>query len=362
MRFWVSMLAWLTGIVMFSNGLSAHAGERMMMYLSIGGEDRIALWNVDPQTGLASEIGSVKTSGAPGALALNPAENRLYAAVRSTGEVVTYELNESTGGLKELGRTPVLANPVYIATDRTGKFLLTAYYGEAKAAVYAINEEGVVVPDAVCTVDSTKHPHSINVDLDNQNVYIPNTGADLIQQFKFNADSGELTPLEPAEVMTSEKSGGRHFTFAPSNQFVYFVNEHNCHVDVFQRDKSTGALTQIQAISTLPEGYMEKSYCADIHITPDGKYLYASNRGHDSLAMYAVDQSTGKLSSLGQIPTETWPREFGLDPAGKFVYSAGQNSHKLAAYRIEPETGKLTQFATYPVGQSPSWVLVKTLD
>ncbi|QDU79505.1 6-phosphogluconolactonase [Polystyrenella longa] len=340
----------------------ASEANREMMYLSIGGENRIALWNVDPETGLASEVGSVNTGGAPGALTFNPKQDRLYAAVRSTGEVVTYEVNGSNGGLKELGRTPVLANPVYIATDRNGKFLLTAYYGEAKAAVYRIDEEGVVVADAVSTVESTRHPHSIDVDLANQNVYIPNTGADLIQQFRFNSDSGELTPLEPENVKTAEKSGGRHFVFAPSNKHVYFVNEHNCHVDVFERDQTTGALTQIQTISTLPEGYTEKSFCADIEITLDGKYIYASNRGHDSLAMYSVDQATGKLTSLGQIPTEAWPREFGLDPQGKFVYSAGQNSHKLAAYRIDPETGILAPFATYPVGQSPAWVLIKNLD
>ncbi|MAT16374.1 MAG: 6-phosphogluconolactonase [Planctomyces sp.] len=360
MRSLLVTLVCLTGLMMTGNRVSAENAERLMMYLSIGGENRIALWNVDPMTGLASEVGSVNTGGAPGALALNPDENRLYAAVRSTGDVVTYELNESTGGLKELGRTPVLANPVYVATDRTGKFLLTAYYGEAKAAVYAINEQGVVQPDPVCVVDSTKHPHSISTDLDNQNVYIPNTGADLIQQFQFNAETGELTPLEPADVKTSEVSGARHFTFHPSNKFVYFVNEHNCRVDVFSRDEA-GALTEIQSISTLPEGYTEKSFCADIHITPDGKYLYASNRGHDSLAMYSVNSETGKLTSLGQVPTEAWPREFGLDPQGKFVYSAGQNSHKLAAYEINRETGELQQFATYPVGQSPAWVLIRTL-
>ncbi|MEZ6049668.1 MAG: lactonase family protein [Planctomycetaceae bacterium] len=349
------------GLTMCSESLPASEAERMMMYLSIGGEDRIALWSVDPQTGVANEVGSVDTGGGAGALALNNDETRLYAAVRTNNEVVAYQVNESTGGLTELGRTPVLANPVYVATDKTGRFLLTAYYGEAKAAVYAIGEDGVLKPEPVCVVDSTRHPHSIRVDLDNQNVYIPNTGADLIQQFKFNVESGELTPLEPADVKTAEKSGARHFTFDPTNSFVYFVNEHDCHVDVFQRDKSTGALTQIQSISTLPEGYTEKSYCADIEITPDGKYIYASNRGHDSLAMYSIDSSTGKLTSLGQVSTEAWPREFGLDPTGSFVYSAGQNSHKLAAYRIDPATGVLTQFATWPVGQSPAWVLVKTL-
>lgn len=346
------------GVSSSKNDLAAGEVARQMTYLSISGENRIALWAADPQTGLLTEVGSVGTGGSVGALALHPNGNRLYAAVRSTGAVASFDLNPSTGGLTKISETPVINNPVYIAVDGSGRYLLTAYYGQAKAAVYRLNDNGEVVAGPVSTVESTRHPHSILSDLSNHSVYIPNTGADLIQQFSFDTENGALTPLDPPEIKTETKSGARHFTFHPSNKFVYFCNEHNSHVSVFAREENSGKLTQLQTISTLPEGGHEGNTNADIHITPDGKYVYASNRGHDSIAAFAVDQSTGKLTSLGQFETESIPREFGLDPAGKYLYSAGQKSGKLAAYKIDPATGKLDRIATYPVGKSPAWVLV----
>jgi 6-phosphogluconolactonase len=132
-------------------------------------------------------------------------------------------------------------------------------------------------------------------------------------------------------------------------------------VTAFRLDEKAGTLTALETLPTLPPGFKGKNTCADIEVTPDGKYLYASNRGHDSLAGYAIDMASGKLTALGQTPTEKTPREFAIDPSGKYAYAAGQDSGKLASYRIDPGTGKLEALDVYPVGKGPAWVLIVRL-
>ncbi|MCH8829465.1 MAG: beta-propeller fold lactonase family protein, partial [Planctomycetes bacterium] len=187
-------------------------------------------------------------------------------------------------------------------------------------------------------------------------VYVPNPGADQILQFRLDGESGKLMPLKPAVVKTEPGTGPRHFFIHPKKPFAYCCNEKGSSVTGFSFDPQTGRLKAFQTLTTLPRGFTANNSNADIEITPDGKFLYASNRGHDSLAMYRIDQQTGRLTALGQVPTEKTPREFNIDPTGRFVYSAGQGSGKMVAYRIQP-SGKLKALKTYTVGRGPAWVL-----
>jgi 6-phosphogluconolactonase len=192
-------------------------------------------------------------------------------------------------------------------------------------------------------------------------VFVPHTGPNAIFQFRFDEQTGTLTANDPPKVTTPENTGPRHLAFHPSLNVVYFDNEQGSSVTAFRLDKSKGTLEPFQTLPTLPEGFSESNSCADLEITPDGRFLYASNRGHDSLAGFAIDPETGKMTSLGQFPTEKTPRSFNIAPDGKFVYAAGQGSGKLAAYRLDGENGKLTRFATYEVGNGPAWVQVVSL-
>jgi 6-phosphogluconolactonase len=155
--------------------------------------------------------------------------------------------------------------------------------------------------------------------------------------------------------------GPRHFCFHPQLPAVYFVNEQGGSVTAYRLDADTGTLTPFQTISTLPDGFDGQNACAEIRITPSGRFLYASNRGHDSIACFAVAEGTGELSSLGQQPTEKTPRPFTLDPEGRFLLAAGQGSGRLATYRIDAGTGKLVPLETHALGQNPMWVLVLRL-
>ena len=166
---------------------------------------------------------------------------------------------------------------------------------------------------------------------------------DQIQVFRPNLKSGKLVANDPAVVTIHPGGGPRHFAFHPKKRFAYAINELDCTVTVFAFEPKTGALTELQTITTLPRPYQSSDSCADIHLSQEGRYLYGSNRGHDSIAIFAVDSTTGKLSVVGHESTQgKTPRNFALDPTGSFLYAANQNSDSIVAFRIDKKTGKLT--------------------
>ena len=341
-------------------GAQALAAERTMVYISAGGDNRVVLWELDPQSGALEPRGQLDLEGAPGAMTNDPTRQVLYVGVRSKNSVAALAINPQDGQLKPLGMTPVADNPVYLATDKQGRHLLTAYYGAAKAAIYPIKSDGTIGSEATSLVMTDKNPHSIQADPSNRFVFVPNTGADKVLQFKFDAAEGTITPNSPPELSTGTGTGPRHFWFHPSRDYVYFVNEKGSSVTACRLDKQSGTLAALQTIPTLPGDFTGNNTCAHIETTPDGKYLYASNRGHDSLAVFSIDAETGKLTSLGQQPTEKTPRAFAIDPSGKFLIAAGQGSNQLAAYRVGQD-GRLQPLAVYPGGKSPAWVQIVPL-
>lgn len=338
---------------------AASTSGSQFVFVSVGGEKRIAIYELNSETGELTSKGSVKVDGAVGSLAISPSKQYLYASLRSTRSVASFRLDAKTGSLKHIANTPVVNNATYITTDKTGKYLLSAYYGAGKAAIHPITN-GKVGAEPTQVLTTGKNPHSILLDPDNMFGYVPCTGADEILQYRWSADKGTLTPLDTPKVTTKKGAGPRHFRFDPrsDSNLVYVVNEKNSSVTTYRQNRKTGQLTAQQRIPTLPDDFDKGNTCADIELTPDGKYVYASNRGHDSLACYSIAPKTGKLTALGQVPTESIPREFSLDVTGRFVFSAGQRSGKMISYRVDPKTGLLRPLKTYNVGKSPSWVLI----
>ncbi len=188
-----------------------------------------------------------------------------------------------------------------------------------------------------------------------------NPGPNVIMQFRFDADTGRLTANSPFRVEPAERLGPRHYCFHPTLDLVYFSNEQGCSVTGYRLDPASGTLSAAQTISTLPDGYTARNTCSQIHLTPSGRFLYVGNRGHNSIAGFAVDTATGRLTAIGRVSTEAVPSAFGLDPAGRFVFAAGTASGRLASYRINQETGALTPLTTYAVGQRPGAVLAARL-
>ena len=332
----------------------------MYMYITVSEEDRIARYEVDVGTGALTHIGDVGTAARPAPLAVNPARDRLYAACRDEIVLSSYAIG-GDGALTHIGDAAVDNDPCYLATDRAGRFLLSAYYQGGRCAVHAIGDDGAAILPPVEWLATAKGAHSMQTDASNRFAFVPHisggTGPNAIFQFRFDAETGRITPNSPARVEMDGELGPRHFCFHPNKDILYFSDEQGCSVTGYNFDAENGTLSAFQTISTLPEGFTERNSCSQIQIAPSGEFLYAPNRGHNSIACFSVDAESGALTAIGHAPSEAVPRAFSIDPSGRYLYAAGLDTGRLAAYRIEGD-GTLTRFATYEVGAGPMWVLI----
>jgi 6-phosphogluconolactonase len=331
------------------------------VYVSVAAEKRIAVYRLDPATGKLTHRGDCKVEdGEPGALAVDPGRRFLLAAVRSTGKLASFRIDPATGRLTHLNTVPAGPDPAHISTDRSGRYLLTAYYVAAKVTAHAIGKDGRLSEKPLQTIPTADKAHAIVPDPSGRFVFVPHTGPDVIFQFTFDEKTGRLTANAPAKFTTPRGTGPRHLVFHPSRPVAYVANEQGSSVTAYALDPKAGTLRPLQTVPTLPKGFKGTNACAEIRIHPSGKFLYVSNRGHDSIAAFALADG-GKASGIGQEPTEKTPRSFDLDPSGKYLFAAGESSGKLAAYGIDPDSGRLKRRETYKVGKTPWWVLAVDL-
>jgi 6-phosphogluconolactonase len=249
-----------------------------------------------------------------------------------------------------------------MATDRSGRYLLSAYYLAGKAAVHAIDGDGYVIDPPMEWRDTGRGAHCFQTDPSNRFAFVPHIadegGRNAIFQFRFDATTGRLSPNGPAQVEQDPGVGPRHFCFHPSKDILYFSNEQECSVSAYGFDPSTGSLSHLQTVSALPAVWSGANACSQIQISPYGRFLYAPVRGHDSIATFEVDAGSGRLNLTGHTLTERMPRAFTLDPDGRFLLSAGEKSGRLAVFRIDGDSGKLDRIGVHMVGRTPLWVTV----
>jgi 6-phosphogluconolactonase len=338
--------------------LAAAAVEaETFVYVSVAAEKRIACYRLDGDTGkLTHQSDCPVADGEPGALTVDPAKHFLFAAIRSTGKLASFRLDAATGRLTHVNSVPAGPDPAHILTDRTGRFLLAAYYVDAKVTVHEVGKDGRLADKPLQSIATADKAHAIVPDPSNRFVFVPHTGPDAIFQFAFDAKTGRLSAGEPAKLTTPKGTGPRHLVFHPSRPIAYVANEQGGSVTAYALDEKAGTLRGLQTVSTLPPDFKGTNACAEIRTHPSGKFLYVSNRGHDSIAAFALD-GEGKLSAVGQEPTEKTPRSFDLDPSGKYLFAAGESSGKLAAYAVDGKSGRLTKQEVHEVGKTPWWVL-----
>jgi 6-phosphogluconolactonase len=331
-----------------------------VVYVSVAAEKRIAVYQMDRATGKLTHRGDTRLDGEPGALAVDPGRWFLFAALRAEGKLASFRIDRATGMLTHLSTVPAGPDPAHLSTDAAGRYLLAAYYVDAKVTVHRIGKDGALGEKPLQSLPTADKAHAIVLDPSGRFVFVPHTGPDTIFQFAFDAKAGRLSANEPSKLATPKGTGPRHLVFHPSRPVAYVANEQGGSVTAYALDARAGTLRPLQTVSTLPKGFQGTNACAEIRIHPSGKFLYVSNRGHDSIACFALDEQ-GRMSATGQVPTEKTPRSFDLDPAGGYLFAAGESSGKLAGYRIEPMTGKLTRLTTYEVGKMPWWVMVMEL-
>ena len=334
------------------------------VYVSLQAENRILRFTMDPDSGQLTGRHEIEIAGGPAPLAIDPGRRFLYVGRRDERLMSSFEIDRRSGDLSLTGTVPLEGEPCYVATDRSGKFLLSAYYQAGKAAVHPLDSDGALGDAAVQWIDTATGAHSFQTDPSNRFAFVPHiagNGPNAIFQFRFDDRTGEARPNEPPRVSPERQDGPRHFCFHPHKDILYSSNEQGSSVTAYAFAPASGTLTAMQTVSTLPEDYDGRSTCAQIQVTPSGTFLYAPNRGHDSVACFAIDDATGRLTPTGRVATEAVPRAFSLDPTGSFLFVAGRDSGRLGAYRVDGSTGALTPLETYPLGQVPMWVLITTL-
>jgi 6-phosphogluconolactonase len=293
-------------------------------------------------------------------LAVDPGRQFLFASLRSTGKLAAFRIDPDTGKLTHLNTVAAGPDPAHLATDATGKFLFAAYYVDGKVTVHAIGADGRLSDKPVQSTPTADKAHAIAPDPSNRFVFVPHTGANAIFQFTFDATMGRLTANKPTKVETPKNTGPRHLVFHPSKPIAYVANEQGSSVTAYDMDTKAGTLSPRRTQSSLPKEWLGVNACAEIKVHPSGRFLYVSNRGHDSIAGFGLDEE-GKMTTIGQTPTEKTPRSFDIDPSGQFLDAAGESSGKLATYQIDAKSGALRLVETIEVGKTPWWVLaVKT--
>ena len=308
-------------------------------------------WRFSSATGKLTEIGAVGETANPSFLAIHPNGKYLYTANETKeGMVTALAIDRNSGQLKVINSSSSKGSgPCYVSVDSTGKNVLVANYGGGSVAVLPIDPKDGKVEAASAHVEhqgksvdpkrQTKaFAHCIKPSPDNRFALVADLGIDQLLVYRFDANAGTLNLLEAGKLKPG--AGPRHFAFHPNKRMVYVINELNSTVTSFAWDN--GNLYERQTISTLPEGFTATNYPAEIVVHPSGKWLYGSNRGHDSIAVFAIDKD-GKLTAAGHTPTQGQsPRNFALDPSGKWLFAANQRSNNIVLFKVDGSSGKLT--------------------
>jgi 6-phosphogluconolactonase len=346
----------------------AQSKTETVVYVSNAGSKDIYALAMNRTTGELSLIektpvpGTDKPSPASLPMALGPNKRFIYAQLRSPPyPVSTFSIDTTNGRLTHIDAVPLVDQMAYINVDKAGKFLLGASYVGAKVVSYPIDALYAVEEKPTQVIDTKPKAHCIFIDAGNKNVYVPVLGGDEVLQFKFDAAKGTLTPNDPPAIATKQGAGPRHFTIHPNGRWGYLITETTATIGTYAIDKDKGTLTEVAYVDTGDWNKKDSAFASDIHVTPDGKFVYGAVRTTSTLHGFKIDREKGTLTAIGKWPTEKTPRGFAIDPRGKFLLSAGFDSAGLTVHGIDPASGELKAVHQYPMGTQPNWIEIVDL-
>lgn len=333
---------------------AVHADQ--YVYCSIAGQQAIVHCLLTSEDGQLQQISRTGTPGEPGALIISGDGQFLYASMRSTGRLCSFRITRDTGALTLLNTIDVGADPAHISIAPGGRHLFSAYYAEGGVSVHAIADDGMLVETGAQWVSTEKKAHAIHADATGRYVFVPHTGPNRIYRFLFDADQGRLSAAEPQFLQRPENTGPRHLTWNPRVPIAYVDNEQGSSVTAYEMT-SAGELQALSDVTTLPQGIdLPPNSNSEVLIHPGGRWLYAANRGHDSIALISVDDRGRSLSFVKTYPTEKTPRSFCLTSDGQWLLAAGQASGRLEVFRVDAKSGTLASVGVHRLGNRLWWV------
>ena len=335
---------------------------KTILYVSHADGREVHVMAMNPESGDLSLLERVPVTGVAMPMAVSPDRRYLYVGLRSEPySVSSFRIDQDTGRLSFIATTKLPDNFAYIATDRGGRFLLGASFAGNKMAVNPIGPHGWVQERPVQVFATPPNAHCVVTDPSNRFVYVPCRDGNAVVQLRFDAATGMVSPNDPLAIAVTDGAGPRHAAFHPNNAFLDLLNETDGSAGVYAIDAVSGTLSLKQTVDARPPGLDGNPAAADIHLTPDGRFLYGTVRTSNTIAGFAVDPATGLLDLIGHWPTEDHPRGFNICPRGRFLYAVGLQSHHLQSYRIDGSSGKLKPVNRQAMGQGPNWIEVVDL-
>ena len=366
MFFYNSMKIAVLLLPLFAAAAPAQQQGKYLFYVGTYTEDGskskgIYAYRFNAATSEITPLGLAAETTNPSFVALHPNGRFLYAVNElpnykgpNSGGISAFSIDHATGKLTFLNEIPSRgADPCYITVDKTGKYVLVANYTGGSVAVFPVLPDGKLGEASAFVQHTGKganperqegpHAHSIDLSPDNRFAMVDDLGLDELLVYKFDAAKGTLTPNDPPFAKLDAGVGPRHFVLRPDGKFAYVVTEMGHTVTAFSIDAANGKLQPLQTITTLPKDFKGRNDDAEIQVHPSGKFLYASNRGEDTIAIYGIDGSKGTLTQIGSVPTGgKEPRSFEIDPTGKFLFAENQKSDSIVVFKIDQKTGNLT--------------------
>jgi 6-phosphogluconolactonase len=320
-----------------------------------GGSKGIYRSVLDTETGSLAKPVLVAEAKNPSFLEIHPNGRFLYAVSESggAGSVSAYAIDGQTGNLTFLNQQPSRGRgPCHVSVDHGGRNVLVANYGSGSAAVLPVRPDGSLAePTAFAQHSGSSvhpsrqkgpHAHSINVSADDRFAFVADLGIDKIMIYRLDAEAGTMVANRPAFAEVKAGAGPRHFAFHPDRKRAYVINELDCTMTAFAYDADSGALTETQTVPTLPPGFADRNTCAEVRVHPSGRFLYGSNRGHDSIVVYRIDTASGRLRFVEhETAGIQTPRNFNIDPTGAFCLVGNQGGNSVVVFRIDRQTGAL---------------------
>lgn len=329
-----------------------------IVYVSNADSGSVSVLALDEASGALRPLQTVEVGAVVMPMTLLPGGRGLLVVRRNEPfGVESFAIDPVDGRLRRLGAGPLPASMAYVSTDRGGRFLFTASYHGHVVAVSPIGPDGVVQP-AQQVLPTGPNAHAIRVDLTNRFVYSTSLGGDAIHQWRFDAIAGTLTPNDPPLLQVRPGAGPRHLELHPDGRHAYLLNELDATLDVLALDAERGTLSVVQTLPTMPPGTTAATgapWAADLHLTPDARFLYTSERRTSTIASFRVEPD-GRPLPQGHVPVQAQPRGFAISPSGRWLVVAGQQSHRVGVHAIDAHTSALSLVGEHDVGRNPTWV------
>lgn len=334
--------------------------SKTCIYVSCAESRVIDVLALDPRSGEVSLRQRLATAGSPLPMRISPDRRVLLVGTRSENALLSFAIDPDRGELSPLGSVPAPGGPTYVSCDRGMRVAFVASYGDNNLSVFPLAANGA--PQPACQLETElPRAHAALMDASNRWLLVPTLGADAIRVYRLEEEVPRLTPNVPAMIQVRGGSGPRHLVFSPDNRHVHCLNELDGSIDLFDFDSLSGTLILRQSIGMMPPDFDGQPWAAELRATPDGRFLYATDRRSSMLAVFAVDAQTRQLSLSGHHPTETQPRGMAVDPSGRWLVVAGELSGHVSVYEIDPGTGCPSLHSRHATGKDPICVEIVAL-